>query len=74
MWTPDLFAADASSLDSHANAPLRGIFTVSRYGYFIGQTVLGSEFDRRELSALNLGLSEEDHDTTVLKLASNASG
>lgn len=54
MWTPDLFAAGASSLDSPASAPPRGIFTVSRRGYSIGQTVQSSEFDQRELLALNL--------------------
>lgn len=54
MWTPDLFAAGSSSLDSPASAPPRGILTVSRYGYSIGQTAQGSGVDQRELSALNL--------------------
>jgi TPR repeat protein len=54
MWTLDLFAAASSSPDSHASVPPRGIFTVSRYGISIGPTAQGSEFDQRELSALNL--------------------
>ena len=54
MWTPDLFAAGSSSLDSPASALPRGILTVSRYGYSIEQPAQGSEFYQRELSALNL--------------------
>ena len=54
MWTIDLFAAGSPSPDSHAGAGSRGIFTVSRYGVPMGPTAQGSEFDQRELSALNL--------------------
>jgi TPR repeat protein len=54
MCTLDLFAAESSSLDSHASAPPHGVFTASRYGSSIGPTSQGSEFDQRELSALNL--------------------
>jgi hypothetical protein len=54
MWTLDLFAAASSSPDSHASAPPRGIFTVSRYGVSVGPTAQGSEVDQRDLSALNL--------------------
>src|SRR5258706_13447981 len=48
MWTLDLFAAESSSLDSHAGAPSHGFFAVNRYGVSIGPTVQGSEFDQRE--------------------------
>jgi TPR repeat protein len=54
MWTADLFAAGASSLDSHASTPPWGSIAVSRHGYSFGQTAQSSEFDQRDLSALNL--------------------
>jgi hypothetical protein len=54
MWTPDLFAAGFSSLDSPASALPRRILTVSRYGYSIEQPAQGSGFYQNELSAQNL--------------------
>ena len=54
MWTLDLFAAESSSLDSHAGVQSHGAFAVSRNGVSIGPTAQGNEVDQRELSALNL--------------------
>jgi TPR repeat protein len=54
MWTFDLFAAAFSSPDSRAGAAPRGISSVSRNSVSIGPTALISEFDQRDLSALNL--------------------
>jgi len=54
VWTLDLFAAASSSPDSPAGAAPRGVSSVSRNGVSIGPTALDSEFDQRDLSALNL--------------------
>ena len=53
-WTLDLFAAASSSPDSRVGAAPRGISSVSRNGVSIGPTALASDFDQRDLSALNL--------------------
>ncbi len=54
MWTRDLFAAESSSLDSHAGAQSHEAFAVSRNDVSIGPSASGDEFGQRELSALNL--------------------
>jgi TPR repeat protein len=54
MSTLDLSAAGSSSPDSHASAPPREILAVNRYGVSTRPKAEGSEFDQRELSALNL--------------------
>jgi TPR repeat protein len=54
MWTLDLFAAASSSPDSRAGAAPCGIASVSRNSVSISPTDLISEFDQRDLSALNL--------------------
>jgi TPR repeat protein len=54
MWTLDLFAAASSSPDPRAGAAPRGIASLSRNSVSIGPAASISEFDQRDLSALNL--------------------